>query len=79
MEKKSKIYFNCEICEKSFSSKQNKTKHVSIVHGEEKQFVCNLCSSSFGFKHDLTKHVENNHQGGQYSCNNCALPDLKVG
>ena len=38
MEKKSNKYFNCEICEKRFSSDRYKAQHVSIVHGGKKQF-----------------------------------------
>ena len=59
--------FNCEICEKSFSSNQNKKKHISIVHGEGKTIVCNVCSSSFGFKKELKNHMKSLHDGQKNS------------
>ena len=46
MESKIVQKFKCEICEKSFSSK-NKSKHMNIVHGEKKKIDCNVCSRVF--------------------------------
>ena len=71
MEGLSKKIFNCEICEKSFSTNQCKKNHIDIVHGKVKKFTCDVCSSSFGFKFQLTIHIENNHKGGKYECKNC--------
>ena len=49
----------CEICEKSFMSKQIKAQHLKFVHGEEKKFECNVCSSDFGRMSHLVIHIEN--------------------
>ena len=73
MEKVSKKIFNCEICEKSFTTNKCKKNHIGIVHGNVKKFTCNVCSSSFGFKFELTIHIENNHKGGKY-CDLNAVP-----
>ena len=67
MEKNSKKIFNCENCEKGFSSNEYKKKHISIVHGEGKTIVCNVCSSSFGFKKELKNHMKSLHDGQKNS------------
>ena len=51
--------FICEICEKTYSTTQNKDQHISIVHGEVKKFECNVCSKTFGHNIELT------NQGGR--------------
>ena len=53
-----KIISSCEFCDKIFSSKQSKSRHVKIVHGEEKTIGCNMCSRIFGHKQ---KGNENAH------------------
>ena len=35
--------FICEICEKIFSTEYLKSKHVNLVHGEQKKIKCNVC------------------------------------
>ena len=70
MEKNLKIV-NCEICEKTFSSNGSKSKHMIIVHEEQKKFICNVCNKSFGYKNELTLHIENYHQGARHVCKNC--------
>ena len=45
--------FKCEICEKTFSTNQSMSQHISIVHGEAKNFECNVCSKNFGHKHEV--------------------------
>ena len=36
--------FKCEICEKKFTSKYLKEKHIGIDHGAQKKFECNVFS-----------------------------------
>ena len=62
MEKRVEKNYNCEICEKRFSSKQNKNQHANRVHGDEKQFICNVCNKIFVSLKDLTAHVKSSHQ-----------------
>ena len=57
MEKNIKNNLKCEICEKGFSSKKNKRRHLNIVHTEEKRFACNVCSKTYGTKGDLILHI----------------------
>ena len=37
----------CEICMESFLTNQHKSRHISIVHREEKKFECAVCSKTF--------------------------------
>ena len=71
MHRISKKKFNCEICEKCFTSNKSKKQHLSVVHGEEKKFSCNVCNSTFGSKQLLTSHIETNHQHGNHICKEC--------
>ena len=67
-----KIFENrCEICEKHFSNNHYKDKHISLVHGEVKNFECNVFSQKFGGSRQLTLHTKNHHQGDCYSCKRC--------
>ena len=45
--------FQCEICEKTFSTKKYQKEHIGIVHGEVKAFECNVCSKTFPYKNEL--------------------------
>ena len=40
-------YFECEICEKTFPTRQNKTRHIGNVHGEAKKELCELCKKGY--------------------------------
>ena len=71
MAKNSEKKFKCEICEKNFASNNSKSKHLTIVHGEEKKLICNVCTLAFGVKKELTVHVKNNHKRGHHPCKKC--------
>ena len=62
---------SCEICEKNFSTNKCKHRHISIVHGEVKNFECSVCSKKFGTKQELTIHRENNHNITNQNCKFC--------
>ena len=59
--------FNCEICNKRFSSKQSLKKHISTAHEAKKplqcKFVrCDLCDRDFTSKRNLHQHVKLTHE-----------------
>ena len=60
--------FTCEICERAFSTNQNKKRHISTFHGEVKMFDCNVCSKKFGRNDELMGHIENNHKVKDQKC-----------
>ena len=47
----------CDICGKSFKTKERYRVHVSGVHEKKKPFKCNLCQKAFARKDDLKNHV----------------------
>ena len=65
--------FKCEICEKCFTSKNLKERHLASVHGEKKEFECNVCSRVFGNPQTLLRHVKNSHQKSKsnHKCDSC--------
>lgn len=40
----------------AFGQKQNLTKHIKVVHYQEKPFVCEICGKTFSGKHLLKIH-----------------------
>ena len=53
---------NCEICDRSFSGKQNLNKHIAAVHELKKPFGCKICKKKFARKEKLNRHVLTLHE-----------------
>ena len=66
-------YLKCEICEKIFTTKDFKIKHLSIVHGEMKTFECNICLRVFGGQQSLSTHIKHSHKKDKkkHKCDSC--------
>ena len=47
--------FNCEVCQKSFASKQNLVEH-SYLHSGEKPYSCQFCSKTFRYASTYSMH-----------------------
>ena len=52
---------DCELCGKSFSSKNRYIGHLSNFH--EKKYTCDLCDKRFGYRGILSNHVATIHEG----------------
>ena len=63
MEKKAQKNFECEICEKSFSSKYHRNKHISLIHGEVGHQICKICGKVSTSSYNLNSHIKNIHEG----------------
>ena len=68
---KSAKAFECSICCKTFTAKQNLKKHRQI-HTGEKPFQCKICSKSFSRSSNLKAH-ETIHTGEKpFQCKSCS-------
>merc|ERR1719508_582390 len=52
--------FSCEVCHKTFKSKQIKNNHQT-VHSDERPFSCEVCQKSFKRKSDRNVHQKQVH------------------
>ncbi|XP_020916740.1 zinc finger protein OZF, partial [Exaiptasia diaphana] len=64
--------FRCDICNKSFSGKQNLEKHKKSVHSE-KIFKCERCGETFNRQDNLKRHEKKHTQEKEFNCGNCKL------
>ena len=55
--------FTCEICEKTFSSKDYVTKHKMFVHENIRNFECEHCQKKFSHKPNLDRHINSIQEG----------------
>ena len=64
--------FKCDLCQKSFKSKESRQNHVSFVHLKVKNRVCKFCGKAFASRYHLERHMRNVHQKVlKYKCNHC--------
>ena len=47
----------CEICNKSFSNRDNLSRHISTVHDKSKPHKCDTCGKAFGRVDYLERHI----------------------
>jgi uncharacterized Zn-finger protein len=52
-----KIRFNCELCDKNYTTKFHLSTHMKVNHFNIKDFKCEYCSKQFGEKKKLVAHV----------------------
>ena len=57
--------WNCDICNRSFSTKQILQRHRIALHDQNKDFKCDQCDMWFSSSnnHELIKHVNEVHHG----------------
>lgn len=46
----------CEVCDKTFSTRTNLTRH-KITHEGRKPYICNVCGNSFTQNGSLKSHM----------------------
>lgn len=65
--------FECNVCKKTFSKKNNLNDHITAKHSNFNKFVCSQCSKSFAYKQSLNRHMNVKHKVtiSMYSCSEC--------
>uniref|UniRef100_A0A8C6WZE4 C2H2-type domain-containing protein n=1 Tax=Neogobius melanostomus TaxID=47308 RepID=A0A8C6WZE4_9GOBI len=64
------LFYNCEVCGKSFKEARNLQRHETVHLADEEKPVCSYCDKTFSSKMALEVHM-NRHTGG-FSCSICA-------
>ncbi|XP_031427466.1 zinc finger and BTB domain-containing protein 20 isoform X2 [Clupea harengus] len=62
--------YECTLCSKTFTAKQNFVKHM-FVHTGEKPHQCSICWRSFSLKDYLIKHMVTHTGVRAYQCSIC--------
>jgi len=65
--------FDCNICEKLFSSKSELKNHISIKHEDPDRFKCHVCDKRLNSKQTLRRHLQTHevYAEKQFSCEQC--------
>ena len=53
--------FNCTLCDKIFTLRQNLFRHVRAVHEKIQPFACTVCGKKFGEKANQKRHEQSVH------------------
>ena len=65
--------FECEVCHKTYTSKQNKKFHFDAVHRGVKNFDCKICGKKFAWQNALADHMKSNSHSEtkKFKCEYC--------
>merc|ERR1712223_1436223 len=53
--------FQCQLCERKFSSRAKIEDHFILDHGSEKLYNCSICDSSYSYEKNLKTHFKKRH------------------
>ncbi|ODM88059.1 putative zinc finger protein [Orchesella cincta] len=67
---KSQRQFRCELCEKSFTTKQNLDSHTRS-HLNEKPYQCSICKIRYGASSSVKHCLDRHHNIRRFKCNVC--------
>ena len=54
----------CEICDKTYASKQSLSIHIKSVHQKIKDNICKFCEKAYSRNYDLQIHMKIVHKEG---------------
>ena len=67
--------FACEKCGKQYSTSGGLLIHNRSAHGDQEEWLqCPECDKKFAYKQILQAHILNNHDKGNYMCDECGVP-----
>ena len=62
--------FQCQLCPKSFSMREDLRKHV-VIHSKVRPHVCEVCGKSFKQRHCLSRHRHTHQDFKPLTCEFC--------
>ena len=63
--------FQCDQCDKAYTSGTSLSQHVNVVHEGKKSFVCNECGHHFGRRGSLKVHILIHSEELPFRCDHC--------
>ena len=63
--------FRCGPCNKRFTTKSARTRHMQEFHSDEPRFACPQCLKSFARKYELNDHINVVHDSVPIQCSLC--------
>lgn len=63
--------FQCDICRRTYRTKNHISTHMRIHRAESRTFVCAICMKSFYLNTDLRKHMRTHSQDRSFVCHVC--------
>jgi len=67
--------FACEKCGKQYSTSGGLLIHNRSAHGDKGEWLqCAQCDKKFAYKQILQAHILNNHDKGNFMCDECGVP-----
>jgi len=67
----------CPYCRQVLKSRNSLSRHISVVHLNEKKFACTQCDNSFATKADLVKHKKASHEEARHNLVECDICNEK--
>ncbi|XP_023316718.1 zinc finger protein 883-like [Trichogramma pretiosum] len=62
--------YPCNLCNKSFTRKQSRTRHKLKYIGK-KPYPCDLCNNSYDYERNLKRHMRTHTKKKPYTCPEC--------
>merc|ERR1719186_1438503 len=70
---KGEKYVSCDMCSKTYPSRQNLNIHLRS-HSGERPFSCKICTKNYPTQNSLTCHIKSHIGEKPYSCEDCTKP-----
>merc|ERR1719154_155835 len=67
----------CPYCRQVLKSRNSLSRHIAVVHLNERRFSCTQCEKSFATKADLAKHKKASHEETRHDLVECDICNEK--